>query len=1248
MNFYKYILLIYIIASFVLAGTDGTIRGKVTDSDGAALIGTQIYIPELGKGTTADIDGNFIILNIAVGEYEIKFLMIGYQTKIVEGVNVVMDQTQWLNVSLPEATIEGEVVHVSSERALVEKGTTSKKVTISKEAIETLPIRDVSELYNLQSGVVKIDSKAKGIPDHAERGLEEVHVRGGRSGEIAYMIDGMYIRNPIYGGIGNGTRLNKFAIREFDWQPGGFNAEYGDAMSAVSNLHTMSGGSKYSFKFQHDTSLLGAALGSRFDELRDYSDYNVGFGGPLPFTHNKVKFWVSGQFTNKGSETVLKFDDYVYQYDPDQFFYLDDIRQLWDDVDWDLNKYNYTWPWDNTAGYKAFGFDKTNDYFAKLTYDLSSQHKFTLSRWVVDSHRQSFNSQYIYWDDGRQELFKDTERTALEFNHTVNAKSFYTVRVSDFIQGQFIGVRWEDDDNDGYPDWYEHSYPAGYSSSSDPNNPEITPFHFNNSGDLVYYDNKDGNGPDEWTSGWYFGAPSPGNYNWRVAESFIDNNQNGLYDGPSSSDYFEIDANEDGTFNPTEDDLDGNGLWDGPELVTNAVFRDGDYWLTPEMYVDSENFYDASGAYIANEGLAPEMTINPYFQYLGYFGSESIFEDPRPLYFRFWAENNIFGGTDRYYSETTARTQEIRFDYTNQLTKKWRSRVGIDYKSHKLDYYEIKEPWDDASAFRQRFAEQWNDYGVDNLEWINSNCTQPDFGEGNGIWDGPGYYENACTGVEQYFPGETFDDFNNDGSWNSYVEPEELSMYIQNTFEVPWMVINAGVRLDAVQYNTKIWADDSDNYSPYNPYFYYDCGSDISLMNVQNGSGQPVGQVMCPGDFYEYDTGFNSQNGESWDGIVTIEDNYDYNPDYNPDNQSSDYQILNEQNVEMSQNNTRDVSELTTSDIQLTNNYSNVIFKNSDWLYKISPRIGISHVIADGATFTFNYGLYYQTPIYEFIYRNVNKLEDPEGAFEDAGQENQSIGNATMTAGRTQSYELAFNIQVSRTWAFTAGLWVKDMDQLTTANNYKSGVYEYKVAKNGDFGTAVGFDFTIENRGKLFNTMVQYTYSTAKASSEYDSAAFGAIEVDAPQQETLMPYDRTHDLTMSIYSTKLPWGMNGGLTAFYQSGEPYTPMIFNGDKPEEDLKNKYSKRAPAMITMDLSVSKKVSLKKQQVMLGVNIFNIFDKPYPHSIYPLTGTPNKPGEYYEKNIGREISGSYYDRPWYYSSNREINFFIRIDLN
>ena len=199
-----------------------------------------------------------------------------------------MDRTTWYNIGLEVSALEGETVYISGEEALVEKGRTAKKITVKKEAIEALPIKDVSELYNLQAGVVKVESGTRGaVPNNEDRGVEEVHVRGGRAGEIAYMIDGLYIRNPIYGGIGSGTRLNLFAIRQFDWQPGGFNAEYGDAMSAVSNMHTMSGSNKkYQFRTKYETSMVGGALGNDYDDLRGFNDYNIGFGGPIPFVDN--------------------------------------------------------------------------------------------------------------------------------------------------------------------------------------------------------------------------------------------------------------------------------------------------------------------------------------------------------------------------------------------------------------------------------------------------------------------------------------------------------------------------------------------------------------------------------------------------------------------------------------------------------------------------------------------------------------------------------------------------------------------------------------------------------------------------------------------------------------------------------------------------------------------------------------------------------------------------------------------------
>ena len=138
----------------VYAGTDGTIRGRVTDESSVGLPGATVYLPSIEMGTAADPEGNYIILNIPVGEYDVVVQMVGYQKKTYKEIQVMMDQTVWLNPILPVAAVEGDEVEVLGTRPLVEKGATAKKITVNKEAIQALPIRDMSELYSLQSGVV--------------------------------------------------------------------------------------------------------------------------------------------------------------------------------------------------------------------------------------------------------------------------------------------------------------------------------------------------------------------------------------------------------------------------------------------------------------------------------------------------------------------------------------------------------------------------------------------------------------------------------------------------------------------------------------------------------------------------------------------------------------------------------------------------------------------------------------------------------------------------------------------------------------------------------------------------------------------------------------------------------------------------------------------------------------------------------------------------------------------------------------
>ena len=1141
----KLFLIFFIYCSFLNGGTDGTIRGKVTDIDGVPMPGANIYIPAISMGAAADLNGNYIILNVPVDDYDVVVQMMGYQKQTIKEVRVMMDQTVWLNFTLNEANVELEEVVILGERPLVEKGATSKKVTVAKEAIQALPIRDLTDLYTLQSGVVKIESRTRGVPDNEERGLEEIHVRGGRSGQIAYMMDGMYLRNPIYGGIGSGTRLNIFAVKEFDFQQGGFNAEYGDAQSAVSNYHTNSGGKDIEYHFRYETSQVGSMLNiladsrnkdatRNFDKIRGYNDYMFGVGGPI-LGLPKLFFWVSGQYSSEDYYDVFEFDDKVYQ---GRKIFLNEGDVNLDTLN--MNKSNLVSPWDDVAGFRGFGFTKTWDIFAKLTYKFSNKLRINGNYWQVANHRQSFNPRYLYWNGGQQELFRDTYRYNFELNHSLTPRTFYTLRFSNFTQDQFQGVRWRDNDGDGYPNWFEWRHPAGpgglggwIKEISDPDNPFVVPYTIGEDGDTVRYTMVDDR------SGWYYGAV-PGLYNWDLAEDWDDVDQNGIWDEGE-----------------LWTDSNSNGIWDGPALVQEAINRDGSYWLTPEMYESYEDFLDAWHIYyqwdnVPGYGYFPLYTGAPDDPY--YFAPTPEFE--------YWDEGSAFGGHDNFFADSQAETDEVRFDITSQLTDQWKIRTGLDYKYHKLNFFEVKYPWLGAGAFVQTFAEYWNDSGPDGLVLGDEGYVEADAGEGNNVWD----------------PGETFTDANGNGSWDEFRQPKEFNVYIQNTFEVPWMVINYGIRADFVNYNTQIWADTAGNYSPGRPWFF----SDLN-------------------------------NNDRWDA----------------GEKASDLSGLARQKV---------------------------FLKDSGWNYKISPRIGFSHVITDKSTFTFSYGLYMQNPIYQDVYLNTNRLENPEELFEESEQ--SVVGNATLGAEKTQEYSAGLNVQVGRSWKYSIMAWVKDMDQMTRYNHQRSGVYTYSVGANGDYGSAKGIDIDLEWRGRMFGSKLQYGNMITKQNSEYAWASISGQYIDAPSQESITYFDRPHTLTYWLY-TMLPFGINTSLVARYESGTPYTPMIFSGRDPTYDGKNPNSKRSPGWKDLDISFSKYISTMGHRIAMGLNVYNVLDIRNAVDVYPLTGKPLDPGEYYTNYVGlpgtdpagagvsADKSSAYYDRPWRLSQPREINFFIRIDF-
>ena len=449
--------------------TVGKIVGRVIDRDtGDSLPGCNITITGTQMGAASDANGYYVIINVPPGVYSVKASMIGYQQIQQNQVIVNMDKTTDVNFELSIEAIEGETVEVIAERPLVEKDVTVKKTVVSASEIRSAPVKDLTEMFTLQSGVVAIDYQSYGIPGFAERGVEQIHVRGGRSGEIGYMFDGMYIKNPTYGGKGMGTRLNKYAVEEMVTETGVFNAEYGDALSSMQNWITRTGDfERYEGIFRYQTSEIGGRLantpGTFFYPmyLQGLKDFAGAFGGPVPFLKNKVSFFISGQSTSDNGR-VLEFDDKTWTEGPlpgspahpgnPDANYIPPYNP--NDPD------DHSDPLDRTPGWDALGYEKIWDVFGKLAWRISPTMKLVATGWMVDTDMMLYGNSgesiiFRYYPEGKNHTLLNSDRQSLEWTHQISSKTFYTLRLTRFYQERRYSVKNWDQDGDGFYDWVE-------------------------------------------------------------------------------------------------------------------------------------------------------------------------------------------------------------------------------------------------------------------------------------------------------------------------------------------------------------------------------------------------------------------------------------------------------------------------------------------------------------------------------------------------------------------------------------------------------------------------------------------------------------------------------------------------------------------------------------------------------------------------------------------------------------------------
>lgn len=402
----KKLLLLLLIPALLFAGTTGKLSGIIKDSQtGEPLIGANIILEGTDFGAATNTKGEYVILNIPPGKYRIKISFIGYESILYTDVNIIVDQTTRLAAELKPQSIEVQEIVVTAKNPLIQKDITSSISVISRDEIEALPVSTFTELLSLQAGVVVT-------------GKDNLHLRGGRSNEVAYLVDGMYVADPLLGGLA--TQINNDAIQEMSLLSGTFNAEYGNALSGIVNIVTRDGSDKFSVKIEGRTSEFGVDRYSSLHENR----VNGSISGPLVIP--QLTFFLSAEMDKRGS-------------------------------------------------YLPFGYSNDRTFFSKITTTLIPSVKISLGNRGSLGKRQSYSHAFKYIPEQYLRRRTDSWQSSFTMTHSPENNFFYDVRFSYFNQGYYSGL---DKDTSKYLasnqwEWFdEYGNPQEFWKKADP--PQLT------------------------------------------------------------------------------------------------------------------------------------------------------------------------------------------------------------------------------------------------------------------------------------------------------------------------------------------------------------------------------------------------------------------------------------------------------------------------------------------------------------------------------------------------------------------------------------------------------------------------------------------------------------------------------------------------------------------------------------------------------------------------------------------------------
>lgn len=414
-----------------VAGITGKISGQVTDSQtGEPLVGVNVTLPEYRLGAATDLEGWYTIINVPPGIYVVRFSTIGYISLELTDAQVNIDLTTSLDAGLESTILEAaETVVIKAERKQIQVDQTYSASYIDAERIRALPVKEISQIVQLQAGVV------------------DGHFRGGRSGEVAYLVDGIPM-NDVYDGSA-GTSVDVASVQELQVISGTFNAEFGQAMSGVVNTVTRDGGGDYH----------GRAAAYCGEYISGHTDIFMNIDRVDPFNLMEGQLSLSGPvplvsqlsfYGNLRASRNLGWLEGIRRYNTDEPHFIVTAIEPWM-----LDEEGNLPPHQVIAQNTIFFFQQENDSTwlvldtpsgdgnrvqmnteerlsgqFKLTLPLSPTAKLRFNNFFTRREYQDYDHAWVYSPDGRLNRFSTSYTNTIKFDHTLSGRTFYVLSLT--------------------------------------------------------------------------------------------------------------------------------------------------------------------------------------------------------------------------------------------------------------------------------------------------------------------------------------------------------------------------------------------------------------------------------------------------------------------------------------------------------------------------------------------------------------------------------------------------------------------------------------------------------------------------------------------------------------------------------------------------------------------------------------------------------------------------------------------------